>query len=585
MTDLNDEELRRIELMHEMLTSEESDNKNGGVINPMEEILTPTPIKQQINENKMAYELVDSLEEKLEKALSLEEELKEFQIGNSFVITDNKALKMTSSTEEYCIYCYTVNSINDDVVTFNNPSIGTFKIKKNELIDLKQYFKLIKLENGVHYVLCSQKVTEDTILTRLVRFNTMNPQRRATINAVYNVNHSKKTYHQISLGTSYFSFYNYNEINFISLEEHDNIIEHYALETAYSRFYKNETFVKNREIFEAILNDLYPDLWFYKEYYNENAGINTISPDSRLISYFIQFPKIEISNSSGNKHTIYDLFIVFDIRTDFRTTHTKPYGCRLSMSLDEIEVGYMHSHLPVNRASHFYNYSTPNVFCVGDGQPISIPCAKIAIKFDEDAWLSLLMQLPSFLSWESLEGVPHIHMKNVGKKEGSYRNLGYSPNRNYNLNHTTISQQTKYKLYDKNILKQFKYVVVKDKITNLDKINVLPESIIEADKRLSLLNKVFYNDGVFYYKETGSNRYAEHVLRCQLNFRDYNTRQNGKVGISQFNNTYQGLKNSKHESTELYFRLLEGGDEKEYDLVPSPIELAAIQAHINNIIN
>lgn len=578
MADLNDEELRRIELMHEMLTSEESDNKNGEVIIPTEEIIHQRLLNYKKMKNKMAYELVDSLEEQLEKALELNErindELKKFEIGNHFVITDSNALGIILNSE-YTRYSYVISAIDDKQITFFNPSLGQYKVTKEKIIDKKECF-IPYISNCSHIVY--NRGSDEYCLSYLYISG------KFTIVNFHKINKTRKTYSLYPCPERYLSFQGCSNISFLTLNEYNEFIKDYTLETPYDQFYKNETFVKNREVFEAILNDLYPDLWFYRESYNTNVQVGVITPEVSLITYYIQFPKIELKNSSGHKHTIYDLMIVFYVKSEFRTSHTKPYGFRTTLSLDEIEVGYIHSHLPASRNNNFVTYVNPNIFCIGDGQPISIPCVKLNRVFDEDAWLSVLMQLPTFLSWESLEGVPHIHMKNIGKKEGNYHDLRFNPNGAYNLNMIDIDTRTKHKLYDVNTLKQFKYVVVKNKITNLDEISVLPESIVEVDKTLNLLTKVYYNDGIFYNKDRGStSRYNEHTNRTLSSFDS--VKADGKAALSPLVDELKKLKNSKHEPAEFYFKITRDGEEKDYAEVPNPFEVVAIQAHINNIIN
>lgn len=578
MADLNDEELKRIELMHEMLTSEQSGNENNeNISSVMEEILTPTPVKEIIkNETKkdeMAYELVDSFEEKLEKVLNRDNIINEkFKLNDFFIISVYQNILPNT---EYTKYVYKIQSIDSDNIYFFHNDTGLVKIPKDKIFQNLNSFICIDPSDLKFHISCKKGDTEFLFLCNI-------NGGKLLISRNYDVIHDKKTIRKSITHTygNYLRLSSFDSIKLISKEEYNNIVNEYVLETKYNSFYKSSTFLKNREIFEAMLNDLYPDLWYYKEHYNERSDESSYNETFSLITYMIRFPKIKITNSNHLEHTIEDLLIIFDIGYNFKCMHTKPKGCRITMTTDEIEAGYMHSHLSQNISSRFYNYASPGIFCIGDGQPISIPCATVYKQFDENAWLSLLMQIPSFLCWESLEGVPHIKMEKIGKKSSNYRQIYYDPNVRYSLSDYRIIEKI-----NVNLLKELKYVVIKDQYTKLDKIAVLPESILEFNKKNKLFKDVYYNNGTYYTKSSTTNNYSEHTRACIDAFYIATKSNTIECKLSSYHENYMNIKNSKHESTELYFNLINKNNETEYDLVPDPTELKGAELFINNIIN
>ena len=82
------------------------------------------------------------------------------------------------------------------------------------------------------------------------------------------------------------------------------------------------------------------DLQYFKDYFGENR-VDIIETTNTGTSVYIWFPKETISNSKGQKHTIYDLYIKIDfvnsIFVDMRTIRT-------SFTLAELHSGYSHSH-------------------------------------------------------------------------------------------------------------------------------------------------------------------------------------------------------------------------------------------------
>lgn len=121
----------------------------------------------------------------------------------------------------------------------------------------------------------------------------------------------------------------------------------------------------------------------------------------------IHFPKLEMSNSKGYKHVIYDLYIIFQIslgRGGSLACHMS--GRRGRFSVKEWDSAYSHSHLPTGGRTSF------NSFCFGSSQ-FGILLQHVQIDSTEQSWEMLFLALRNYLIWESLEGGPHIYMEQI----------------------------------------------------------------------------------------------------------------------------------------------------------------------------
>lgn len=127
--------------------------------------------------------------------------------------------------------------------------------------------------------------------------------------------------------------------------------------------------------------------------------------DSNL---YIKFPKLEMTNSGGEKHTIYDMLIKMAIGAGSgeRQVYTSFYGMRATCTSVEVECGYSHSHL---EASNFGRFTQ---FCLGSSD-FYILKQNVDIEPSVANWMLLLMSIENYLSWESLEGGPHIKIQNI----------------------------------------------------------------------------------------------------------------------------------------------------------------------------
>jgi hypothetical protein len=135
----------------------------------------------------------------------------------------------------------------------------------------------------------------------------------------------------------------------------------------------------------------------------------------------IHFPEIELRNSRNSKHTIRDLWVQFacslqpDNAGHGYVMSMRPRGKRTTASLKELQTGFAHSHLPVQAALAEYHN-----FCLGQSSFASI-VDNLKLNGSEEDWELMLLSLTNYVSWESLEGGPHINMTSIAYQGVSNR--------------------------------------------------------------------------------------------------------------------------------------------------------------------
>ena len=152
------------------------------------------------------------------------------------------------------------------------------------------------------------------------------------------------------------------------------------------------------------------DLQYFKDYFGENR-VDIIETTNTETYVYIWFPKETISNSKGQKHTIYDLYIKINFVNsrfvDMRTIRT-------SFTIAELHSGYSHSHSPSKPYAHpsntIYTYTGERSCCLGTG-----PLGQLMGDYiDSNILMSLCIYIEKWVRWESLEGGPYIRMEQIG---------------------------------------------------------------------------------------------------------------------------------------------------------------------------
>lgn len=131
----------------------------------------------------------------------------------------------------------------------------------------------------------------------------------------------------------------------------------------------------------------------------------------------LHFPLIHITNSRGNKHDIQDLYIKLSIPTGRYIQ-----GMRMTFPYGDYTSHYAHSHLPSEAARGQWAS-----FCLGSTSSFRVLMTNLSSNPSELNWYFLLLAIPKYLEWESLEGGPHKTMASIttGESENTIDYLSY----------------------------------------------------------------------------------------------------------------------------------------------------------------
>lgn len=117
----------------------------------------------------------------------------------------------------------------------------------------------------------------------------------------------------------------------------------------------------------------------------------------------IYFPELVVTNSLGHVWTIKDYYVI--IQLDAKLSIRSMLGYRATKTLREHELHYTHSH------SKCANNDLVS-FCLGSTS-LDTLVAELRLSFDMIKMELFFQTLPDYLSWESLEGVPFLSIKEL----------------------------------------------------------------------------------------------------------------------------------------------------------------------------
>ena len=140
----------------------------------------------------------------------------------------------------------------------------------------------------------------------------------------------------------------------------------------------------------------------------------------KLYPYFkVLYPEIEITNTNKEKHTIKNLVVVFSLKWDPSFKKWRIYemtGLRLTLSYLELGKLYSHSHLESSSLTSNFKSMTSSKFCLGSST-LGMSIAEYNTESDKEksnlVLEGILYTLDTYVTWESLEGVPHNYIRNL----------------------------------------------------------------------------------------------------------------------------------------------------------------------------
>ena len=140
----------------------------------------------------------------------------------------------------------------------------------------------------------------------------------------------------------------------------------------------------------------------------------------KLYPYFkVLYPEIEITNTNKEKHTIKNLVVVFSLKWDFsfkKWNIEEMTGLRLTLSYLELSRSYSHSHLSSNNLTSNFKSMTSTKFCLGSST-LGMSIAEYNTESNKEqsnlVLEGILYTLDTYVTWESLEGVPHNYIHSL----------------------------------------------------------------------------------------------------------------------------------------------------------------------------
>ena len=254
--------------------------------------------------------------------------------------------------------------------------------------------------------------------------------------------------------------------------------------------------LKEVKITLGILESLYKNKYDYNLHTGKYVYGDTIKYYSCDMFINIYYPKVTITNSAGQTHTINKLFIKlsFYFNSPGRIFFSQFSGTRLEMTTHELLSGYMHSHLPMMPLLEVQNDMELEFgsFCTGAGifniyktskdLPISSTVA--------NSLFGLFTAIDSYIEWESLEGGPYIKMEDIEKKAKIRSSLTSKVNIN-NIETININKSVL-----KYILKNGKFSILNNKLIILnywDIIFSIAEDIVLPYNHRAIYDNLQFN--------------------------------------------------------------------------------------------
>lgn len=280
------------------------------------------------------------------------------------------------------------------------------------------------------------------------------------------------------------------------LELYNNIKDHY------SKFEE----IKNKENVKPIYNMM---VFYYGE---DNVDISwDINEDS--IDFIIYFKSIEISNSKGSKHIIKDLFFVLKysyIMSIFKSISLT----RSTFSEKEVKVGYLHSHVNID-VNQVY---TLRKYCTGEKTQSEDLLGYEFIPDSERSLLkieSFIVHIIDLVSWESIEGGPHILMVEIYTNSGI--NNTYNTDIQSFINFCKTYEIAREVLVENMIVNQLEGTVDISKIYEIllnYNIDIIENE--EYEDNLSFFVELCLDESYILFKSKSSNKIIEYLMYCIL---------------------------------------------------------------------
>lgn len=126
----------------------------------------------------------------------------------------------------------------------------------------------------------------------------------------------------------------------------------------------------------------------------------------------IRFKRVLLKNSKGLEKPLNDMFMSFRVEKSpeghFYLRY--PTGTRATFPVEDMNTGFVHSHLRYRSINRFSDAFMLQGFCTGSGEINDFLAQMRGEDVDSGFLEFFFVFLDTFISWESLEGTPHAYM-------------------------------------------------------------------------------------------------------------------------------------------------------------------------------
>lgn len=188
-----------------------------------------------------------------------------------------------------------------------------------------------------------------------------------------------------------------------------------------NRFKDHANIVVDSEKKAIIKTQIFQLIDLFNKKYEKNWDIHLEFDfvDSKVrfeIFFVIRYESITISNSKNQTRNLKNLFVILPVsynNSDRCIYFPDILGTRLTLSHDEWYSGYMHSHLGnISKVDNAGLIGIVRKFCLGTSD-LSELIMELSTEFNIEQLELMLYTIDSYITWESLEGVPYITMSNI----------------------------------------------------------------------------------------------------------------------------------------------------------------------------
>lgn len=158
------------------------------------------------------------------------------------------------------------------------------------------------------------------------------------------------------------------------------------------------------------VNDIYEGNWDIQIKVSTYGNKLRISVEAIVI----RIPEASLTNSQMLSHTVKDLFVKIPIYKSGSELKIKELeGGRMQLTYPEWSSQYFHSHLRRTQVSSTGQPPFYSQFCTGSGHINDFMANINGDGFNEARFTSLLLQIISMVTWESIEGTPYIYISQI----------------------------------------------------------------------------------------------------------------------------------------------------------------------------